>query len=115
MGRFLFLVDAPAVIAFADRDVLTAGSVESPRRIGRIVFVGQFFDEGPKLLRVKGDLAVSIGSEPGDDAAAVEGLALIAELISDGHASVILLGFFQRRQRNGCSFLRHQELFGLAA
>ena len=43
MGRFLVLVDAPAVIAFADRDVLTAGSVESPRRIGRIVFVGQFF------------------------------------------------------------------------
>lgn len=68
MGRFLVLVDAPAVIAFADRDVLTAGSVESPRRIGRIVFVGQFFDEGPNLLRVKGDLAVSIGSEPGDDA-----------------------------------------------
>nr|WP_239475597.1 hypothetical protein [Megasphaera elsdenii] len=46
--------------------------MERPRRIGRIVFVGQFFDEGTNLLRVKGDLAVGIGSEPGDDAAAVE-------------------------------------------
>ncbi len=107
MRHFLLLVDAPAVIALRNLDVLPRTRVEFAHGIGRVVFVGQLLDEGLDLLLVEGNAGRSriVLPEPRDDAVARERFALVAERVGNRDARVILLRLLKRRRRRqkpGC-------------
>lgn len=101
MRHFLLLVDAPAVIALRNLDVLSRARVELAHGVGRIVFVGQLLDEGLDLLLVEGNAGHSriVLPEPRDDAVARERFALVAERVGDRDTRVILLRLLERRRR----------------
>ena len=102
MRHFLLLIDAPAVIALRNLDVLPHTRVEFAHGIGRVVFVGQLLDEGLDLLPVEGNAGLSriVLPQPRNDAVARERFALVAERVGDRDARVVLLRLLERRRRH---------------